>query len=828
MNRAIVRCGLLITVLFLLSGLFVCTINDDNGNPAITGKINQTEIMRITIQPFSALKNKDTLSITVTVWKDTANPTKISNANVTVTVDKGWLSAGTITTDNNGQATVRFSDSLAAGNEEETRQITFTSGNARETAKITISTKTTTLQKRFLTISAFPYVINADGMSSSLVSLKVKDTNFNPIVGEDIVFSTSAGDVTGKGKTDASGIATAKLTSEKRNQIAVVTARLVKDTAQKITVKVEFSGIVLTSTVSAKSIVPNGVDPCTVTVVLQDAASNPIYGELVSFKVKQGSTAALAAFDSITDTRGQARCRVTGRGSVADTVFIEAAGARANAVINYSSNSIRIETSGTTFIANGIDSTLIAITYLSSDQVTPIPNATAKISITSGLIDTQFFNKVATTDASGQIRFYLKNPDFATTAIISVLITSGTTTTTASKSIYFRANIIAKIVLSGTPEVISAGGDRATLNAVAYDMKGNLVRGELIAFQLASGPGAGEKLDPPTAMTNESGIAVTQLISGNEMSQQQDVKVIAADFAGVQSNVVKFTIANKVAHVTITKQVADIIKNADGTYGHNCAALVTDINNNPVPDSTEVTFSLQITGYVIYNRVHASFDTASKKFTIIYEPVVLPFDDYNNNYIADPGEGTGGYPLRRGEDVVFSPGDTSFEPGPPFWDYNCNGRRDYDPSFNGYEPPEPSAWHNGILYILDYNGNGDLDTAEPLVDSTISDAKYKSMCKNWIEKYGYPDLDWNRNGIADPKTTAVIKKNVKTTGGKAANMVVYGQTDALRIRVKIWAECKGVVSPNPEEFILPITVNDYPYFRPLEGKKFITVKEGKK
>jgi hypothetical protein len=69
------------------------------------------------------------------------------------------------------------------------------------------------------------------------------------------------------------------------------------------------------------------------------------------------------------------------------------------------------------------------------------------------------------------------------------------------------------------------------------------------------------------------------------------------------------------------------------------------------------------------------------------------------------------------------------------------------------------------------------------------------------------DIDWNQNGIADPHTAVSITRTVQTVGGKATNMIIYGQSDALRIEVMIWAESQGVVTESPEKLVLPIVID---------------------
>jgi len=75
------------------------------------------------------------------------------------------------------------------------------------------------------TLSANPTVINADGVSTSLITASVVDENNNPVAdGTTVNFYTTAGDLSSASSTTANGVATATLTSSTTNETATVTA----------------------------------------------------------------------------------------------------------------------------------------------------------------------------------------------------------------------------------------------------------------------------------------------------------------------------------------------------------------------------------------------------------------------------------------------------------------------------------------------------------------------------------------------------------------------------------------------------------------------------
>jgi hypothetical protein len=677
------------------------------------------------------------------------------------------------------------------------------------------------LTTRTMTVNAIPTVIQADGTSKSAITVQVKNEDNNPIVGDQITFITDAGMVTASAKTDENGKAVASITSDRRNTIATVKATLAKDPARFVYVKVEFSGVEVTANANPPSISSSGKDSSAITVTLTDAAKNPIVGEPINFSKLQDSTHILIV-DSVTNTSGEARCKVWGKGTGIDTIKVEAAGATAKTALNYSSNFLSIDTArGQSLVANGRDSTLINITYLQGNKTTPISNATIDVSVTLGSMnrDTVFVKRLTLVPSNnGTISFFMKNPSFANTATIFAYARTSSELTSATFRLYFKASKIKRIDLAGTPEVIASNGSKAKIIAVAYDSLGNRVKDERISFNMANGPGGGEYLDPPTAITAEDGSAITYLVSGKTPSLFRQVWVTAGDLSALKSDTLKFTIAGPPHAITIRQNIIEGVDYKDGTFGLPCAAIVTDVNGNPVADGSEVTFSLKITGWVTWRPVtHFNTNTSISCFTVTVDTLglIYPFEDLNDNFRLDPGEDINGDGVAsRGED---RDGDGQFITGPSYVDINGNGRRDYDLHQPGlpFEPPEPYTTCTFLdsggktitrpLYA-DYNGNGMLDLVEPLLVN-MTDSAYSDSLQNYRANHHFMNFDFDsypKNGVADPNTAVSIARTIQTAGGKAANIVLYGQADALRIQIMIWAESQGVRTESPAQLILPV------------------------
>ncbi len=700
---------------------------------------------------------------------------------------------------------------------------------------------------RSIQMLALPTVIQADGTSNSKITVQIKNrNNNNPIVGDKVLFSCHpAGLIPASATTNEEGKATVNLTSDRRNTTTKVVAVLESDPTLTDSVMVEFAGVSVRASMSPPSIRGNGQDTSTITVSLVDANQNPIAGETVAFAKQQDST-RFGAGDTLTtapmievrtDNRGEARCKLAGTGTGADTIVVTSAGAMDTVIINYSDNSISIDTVPpasriNSYIANGIDTTYITLNYRNGANQ-PIGGARLEVSATLGMIRDNsgtFFADTVTTNSNGKVVVSIINPNFANYATIEVR-SIGTAVTSARKTIYFKASIIRNIELRGTPEVIGTNGDRAKITATAFDSLGNRVKDAIIAFNLLDGPGGGERLDPPTAVTDADGTASTYLVSGPLPSNYKEVWVAAGDFTGIKSDTAKFTIAGPPNSITIRREISKIVKNDDGTYSTKLSALVTDVNGNPVADGTEVTFSAKITGYRIYKRhiyfkkEYYDWSTNNQHYwgewrdSLVAED--LWFEDLNDNNVLDDGEDRNrDGVLNRGEDRN---GDGIFNPGPGFEDINWNGRRDttgepcvvwyarvadYDSAgtITGYRIETREDCY-------DVNGNGVIDTTEPLLGNA-HDSVFYDPANGYDPRYdgGYPDIDWNHNGVPDPATTVIIERTIQTQNGIAPNMVTYGQSDALRVWIRVFAEAQGMVAPTPEEFLLPIAKDDLPYW----------------
>lgn len=474
------------------------------------------------------------------------------------------------------------------------------------------TTSLSIVSTRALVATAVPPVLNADGMSQSVITVQEKNSINNPIVGDSILFTTNAGLITGVGITDNNGNAITTLTSDRRNTTATIRATMAKDLTKFITIQVQFSGVQLTATANPLIINANGNDSSTISMSLVDGANNPIAGDTITFLPLPAKT-FISMPNSLTNALGNGICKVYGMGSGTDTITLEAAGASANVVIQYASNHIIIgfdPNNPSTCIANGTDITHLLIKYLQGDATTPIGNATINVSMSLGSISsTSYFAQQYTLTPSnnGTIPINITNPAFPDSATVFVYAVTSSEATSATFKFYFKSLPVANIVLTATPSMVALNGDKSVLTAIAFDAKGNRVASEQVSFNLIAGPGTGEYIDPPVVATTVDGIATANFVSGSTMSKFRGVGIVASSINGIKSDSVYLTIAGPPFAIALGTNVispcprspnvdtAVLIDNNDGMWGLRVGALVGDANGNPVADGTPVNYSLKCT-----------------------------------------------------------------------------------------------------------------------------------------------------------------------------------------------------------------------------------------
>jgi hypothetical protein len=181
-----------------------------------------------------------------------------------------------------------------------------------------------------------------------------------------------------------------------------------------------------------------------------------------------------------------------------------------------------------------------------------------------------------------------------------------------------------------------------------------------------------------------------------------------------------------------------------------------------------------------------------------------PFNDINRNGIPDRGRHV--EPCDPGTRDI--PGGDLF---PGDFPVNIGGVNFTELRFDQF----PFGCRTGVF--ADLNNNGVRDTIEeffrnePEWLALTEDMRTNLLAYDFgrIDAYlDHPapfwDLNWQHGngGIPRPHTAVLIERTRQTTDGRAQNLLVYGQSDASRVYVTVSAEANGLISITPE-FLLP-------------------------
>jgi hypothetical protein len=199
----------------------------------------------------------------------------------------------------------------------------------------------------------------------------------------------------------------------------------------------------------------------------------------------------------------------------------------------------------------------------------------------------------------GQVEVDYISGDEAFTVYIRVTVDEGGITDAAELSVQLSPNAVLHSIYLASDSVslsvqATGGVETSQLRATGYDIHGNPVpEGMALVFAILDGPGGGEQLDtlaygPDTAYTNGQGTATTSISSGTVSGTVR----IRAYSGTVLSNATQILIAAGPPQYIVVGTSdcnVDYWDNVGEEVG--VTAIVSDIYNNPVNDSTVVYFT---------------------------------------------------------------------------------------------------------------------------------------------------------------------------------------------------------------------------------------------
>lgn len=149
----------------------------------------------------------------------------------------------------------------------------------------------------------------------------------------------------------------------------------------------------------------------------------------------------------------------------------------------------------------------------------------------------------------------------------------------------------ASVALSSTGNSLGPSSN-TIITATVSDESGNPVANVTVTFSIMTGTGLGT-LSPPSSVTNSNGVATTTFTAGTTPGLLQIQGTVPVQSATIQSGVLLVSISN-IGSIQLVGAVPTIIglKGSGQVQSSLVTFNIVDQFNNPVPDTTRVTFSI--------------------------------------------------------------------------------------------------------------------------------------------------------------------------------------------------------------------------------------------
>jgi Bacterial Ig-like domain (group 1) len=772
-----------------------------------------------------SVASKDTTPVAFTIV-DSAQEKPLANAAVTITSAnysvfgaKGSDTLSTDTTGPDGKVSFRILTQLTSGTGSLQVKVRTAAGITRSFSYILpVSQDSAQERPRKMVFTALRSSLRADGTDSTELRVLVKDDNNNPLPNEKLSFSATGGVVMASAVTDAWGMASTILKSERVNKSVVVTATLEKTgaTAQQT---VSFDGVSIIILPLKRVLMKDSIDP--IVFELRDGGNVPISGdslEITAFGAEKGfASKGPDSLVVVTDTKGQYHTSIFSSKPMDIYIVAKALGAKSVDTVTYSDKILVLSASKSSISGNGSDTVTITAT-LRNGANGVMDNAELRWTTTFGSYTTSPFTQ---TDGTGVSRIELKSPQGSGMAIVNVeaySVSGGSRQLAASGNIAIPVTAlkVSRLVLKVTPDNIPVKTGETRLIAQAYDSANNYMTGVLVGFKMVKGAGGGdESINPPVDYT-QAGQAEATFKAGGVISLYRGVKLaaVALDISGTDtliiasSDTIGLTVSGPPHRISVGVNILKGENPNDGTFSLPTAAVVTDVNGNLVADGTPVNFST--TPIAAYYAGESWKPTNDWPYYTLGDTIWygLPWTDYNDNMKLDPDEAASSYDSSRsrparGEDkdgngVINTPPET-------FIDLNHNGIWDADNAEPLIQGPLDSVGR--APGFVDFNKNGIRDTAEKFFDYNndgICECAGERDAKGNLYEDSY--FGSSPNHPFPGEVSVGVPRSISTLAGKATTKITYVQSMAEHVGVRITAESNGIQAF--VETVLPIVKDD--------------------
>jgi adhesin/invasin len=456
----------------------------------------------------------------------------------------------TVVAGSEGLATAVLKSSTTSGN---TANVRASSGGVNSAyAQVSF-----TPMPKYLSLALSKSFVSSDNSDSSIVTASVLDTNFVPIQGVNVLFSTTGGQISASTVvTDGSGNAAITFQSgtvDRSNTQVTVTAGVNEFTETK-SVPIEIRGTTITTSIGTTSLEIGGAagtDKTTMTVTLLDAGNNPISGAGVTVNTSgSGAVSVTPVTTNVTGVDGTAQFQVTATsaGSVSLTATsMGATTAPVSLTIGAVGNVFRILTP-TDETVNEHTNKDITVTVLAPDQgARQIENVVFVSSLGgwNGTGNSIVSVPVALVGGERRATAYLKSTE-AGIAGVQVYDEDDSSLKDTFTAIFSApASDAYQVSLQAAKSVINPNGGAGGASALTAKVKsrnGQPVINAPVQFTITNPTGGGEYISNVVVFTNSGGEAATNFVSGSASSDGGGVTITARVLAPSTARTATFTL----------------------------------------------------------------------------------------------------------------------------------------------------------------------------------------------------------------------------------------------------------------------------------------------
>ncbi len=448
--------------------------------------------------------------------------------------------------------------------------------------------------KILLGLQSNPSVITPG--ASSIVRALVLDQSNQPVVGEDVVFSTNIGTLAPTtATTNDSGFATTIFTAPTQSGSARVSGLYNSTQTQSVDIEVtDLTPQSTTLTPDNFSLLANGVSSTKIKSIWRNDAGQALGGLPVTFQTTNGIILPTVT----TDIAGSATTTLTSAASRVDLIGVVTASANnvvATTQVLFKGVEFSLSATPGNLSADGRSKSRVIAVLKETTSTVAISDAQITFGANLGTIPNS-----ATTSTSGVA---VVNLTSTTQTGVSVITATYGQSLRETVQVTINQSVPTFLNVSASPNIILADNQSSSIiTAVVSDQSNNSVPdGTPVSFAIVSGTGTIE-----SNKVTQNGVAISRLTS----STQPDTVTVAVQVAQLSDTTTVFYIVGPPASVTLSADSTSLP--ADGVTSTQVVATVFDAAGNPVVDGTRVDFSTDIgditpTAQTVSGRAVAQF-----------------------------------------------------------------------------------------------------------------------------------------------------------------------------------------------------------------------------